>query len=59
MTVHTVSAPYEGTVGRIVRMLRSNSGTEASDPSKVAQGVLQVADLPEPPVKQLLGIEAV
>jgi len=60
MTVHPVSAPYEPSVGTVVRMLRSSLVTNAAgDPAKVADVVLTVADLDEPPVRLLLGSDAV
>jgi len=59
MTIPPISAPYEQTVGRIVTMLRSSLVTEAAgDPAKVADVVLTVAGLDEPPVRLLLGSDA-
>ena len=59
MRIPPISAPYEQTVGRMVAMLRSSVVTEAvGDPAKVADAVLTVADLDEPPVRLLLGSDA-
>jgi NAD(P)-dependent dehydrogenase (short-subunit alcohol dehydrogenase family) len=55
MAVPPVSAPYEPTVGAIARLLKGGAGTAASDPAKVAQVVLTVAGLDEPPLRLLLG----
>jgi NAD(P)-dependent dehydrogenase (short-subunit alcohol dehydrogenase family) len=60
MTIHPVSPAYEPTVGAINTMLRSTLVTRAvGDPAKVADVVLTVADLEEPPVRLLLGSDAV
>jgi NAD(P)-dependent dehydrogenase (short-subunit alcohol dehydrogenase family) len=60
MTVHDVSPAYEPTVGAIVTMLRSTLVQQAAgDPAKVADVVLTVAGLEEPPVRLLLGSDAV
>lgn len=59
MKIPPISAPYEQTVGRMVAMLRSSVVTEAvGDPAKVADAVLTVAGLDEPPVRLLLGSDA-
>ncbi|GLW07450.1 short-chain dehydrogenase/reductase [Microtetraspora sp. NBRC 13810] len=58
MTIPPVGEPYEGTVGAIARLLRSGTGNAAGDPAKVAQVVLTVAGLAEPPVRLLLGTDA-
>ncbi|MEV4754995.1 oxidoreductase [Micromonospora sp. NPDC049559] len=58
MTIHPVGDAYDSTVGPIARMLGHGQGTATSDPAKVAQVVLTVADLDEPPVRLLLGSDA-
>jgi NAD(P)-dependent dehydrogenase (short-subunit alcohol dehydrogenase family) len=58
MKVPPISAPYEQTVGRIVAMRGDFSTRAAGDPAKVADVVLTVADLDEPPVRLLLGSDA-
>ena len=59
MRIPPISAPYEQTVGRVVTMLRGGVVTQAvGDPAKVADVVLTVADLDEPPVRLLLGSDA-
>ncbi len=59
MTVHPVSAPYEPTVGYINSMRERLMGTAAGDIAKVADVVLKVVELDEPPVRLLLGSDAV
>jgi len=59
MRVPPVSAPYQATVG-VVAGLHSGLGSSQSlgDPAKVAQVVLQVAGMAEPPLRLILGSEA-
>jgi NAD(P)-dependent dehydrogenase (short-subunit alcohol dehydrogenase family) len=57
MTVAPVSPPYEATVGAMARVHDGNS-TALGDPAKVAQVVLQIADMEDPPLRLILGSEA-
>lgn len=59
MAVPPISAAYQPTVGALAAMFGSTDLRPAGDPAKVAQVVLQVAELPEPPVRLLLGSDAV
>jgi NAD(P)-dependent dehydrogenase (short-subunit alcohol dehydrogenase family) len=59
MTVHPISPAYEQTVGAIVAMRADFENRAAGDPAKVADVVLTVAGLDEPPVRLLLGSDAV
>lgn len=59
MTVHPVSPAYEPTVGAVNALRTTLMERAASDPAKVADVVLRVADLDEPPVRLLLGSDAV
>ena len=59
MAVPPISPPYQHTVGALVAMFGSADLQPAGDPAKVAQVVLRVADLSEPPVRLLLGSDAV
>jgi len=54
----SISAPYEQTVCRIVRLHSDMPDRSAGDPAKVAELVLSVADLEEPPVRLLVGSDA-
>jgi NAD(P)-dependent dehydrogenase (short-subunit alcohol dehydrogenase family) len=57
MSVPPISEPYAPTVGRAAAM--HNADTLAlGDPAKVAQVVLQVAAMDEPPLRLILGSEA-
>jgi NAD(P)-dependent dehydrogenase (short-subunit alcohol dehydrogenase family) len=57
MTVPEISEPYRPTVGAAAAM-HDSSWRPLGDPAKVAQVVLQVADMDDPPVRLLLGSEA-
>jgi NAD(P)-dependent dehydrogenase (short-subunit alcohol dehydrogenase family) len=59
MTVPPVSAPYEKTVGAFAKLLRDSSGSEPTDPKKVAQVMLKLANEADVPVRLLLGTDAV
>jgi NAD(P)-dependent dehydrogenase (short-subunit alcohol dehydrogenase family) len=57
MTVPPISEPYQSTVGAMAAM--HNAETLAlGDPAKVAQVVLEVAAMDEPPLRLILGSEA-
>jgi NAD(P)-dependent dehydrogenase (short-subunit alcohol dehydrogenase family) len=57
MEVPPISAPYESTVGAMAAI--HNAETIAlGDPAKVAQVVLEVAAMDEPPLRLILGSEA-
>jgi NAD(P)-dependent dehydrogenase (short-subunit alcohol dehydrogenase family) len=59
MRVPPVSEPYQQTVGAMARMHQDHISTRAlGDPAKVAQVVLTVAAMDEPPLRLILGSEA-
>lgn len=59
MQVPTVSEPYQATVGAFAESLRKSSGSEVSIPSKIANIVLKVLGEKEPPLRLLVGPDAV
>jgi NAD(P)-dependent dehydrogenase (short-subunit alcohol dehydrogenase family) len=59
MTVPPISQPYQQTVGALATMLGSVNVVPVGDPAKVARAVLTVAEMDEPPVRLLLGSDAV
>ncbi|OZM81331.1 SDR family NAD(P)-dependent oxidoreductase [Pseudonocardia sp. MH-G8] len=59
MTTPPISAPYAATVGGRARMVAAGARGRASDPAKVAQVVLAVAAMDDPPLRLLLGSDAV
>lgn len=49
---------YDATVGACRRILSEHAGHEPGDTDKAAEAILQVADMPEPPLRLLLGADA-
>jgi NAD(P)-dependent dehydrogenase (short-subunit alcohol dehydrogenase family) len=59
MQVPPISEPYQPTVGAMARMHHELGSTDAlGDPAKVAQVILTVAGMAEPPLRLILGSEA-
>ncbi|WP_035126004.1 SDR family NAD(P)-dependent oxidoreductase [Conexibacter woesei] len=58
MAIPPVSEAYKNTVGAVAERMAGFAEASASDPDKVAQVVLQVADLDAPPVRLLIGSDA-
>ncbi|MEU8223584.1 oxidoreductase [Kribbella sp. NPDC048915] len=58
MQMHDVHPDYEATVGAMHRRRRETDGNEPGDPVKAAQAVLQVVALDTPPLRLLLGSDA-
>ncbi len=58
MHIPVVSDPYRNTVGAAVETMAEFAQKANSDPAKVAQAVLTVAGLDEPPLRLLLGTDA-
>ncbi|SDP10312.1 SDR family NAD(P)-dependent oxidoreductase [Actinacidiphila guanduensis] len=50
---------YEGTVGAFVRSYRDNPDVMRGDPSRMAEVILRITSEPAPPVRLLLGSDAV
>jgi NAD(P)-dependent dehydrogenase (short-subunit alcohol dehydrogenase family) len=59
MRVEKIREEYQPTVGVLADRVRENSGQQAGDPSKAAKAILHIAELPEPPLRLLLGSGAV
>ena len=57
MAVPEISEPYQQTVGAAAAM-HNSSWRPLGDPAKVAQVILQIAAMDQPPVRLLLGSEA-
>jgi NAD(P)-dependent dehydrogenase (short-subunit alcohol dehydrogenase family) len=58
----TISAgrpEYDSTVGRMARFQRDFNGTQPGDPVKAAAVIIHIASLDEPPLRLLLGSDAV
>jgi NAD(P)-dependent dehydrogenase (short-subunit alcohol dehydrogenase family) len=59
-TIQTHIRPeYDSTVGAAARFQNEYSGKQPGDPRKAAEIVLKVADMDEPPLRLLLGSDAV
>jgi NAD(P)-dependent dehydrogenase (short-subunit alcohol dehydrogenase family) len=52
-------ADYEQTVGRFARAYDRNTDVQRGDPARIARAVLRITELPEPPVRLLLGSDAI
>ncbi|KAE8356374.1 hypothetical protein BDV28DRAFT_145250 [Aspergillus coremiiformis] len=59
MQIPPVSKPYESTVGPMADMRRKNLGSEPSIPSKVADIIVKLSNEKEPPLRFLIGPDAV
>lgn len=58
MTVPTPSAPYKNTIGLLAGLFANGSRDALGDPRKVAQIVTRLAGMDDPPVRLLLGSDA-
>jgi NAD(P)-dependent dehydrogenase (short-subunit alcohol dehydrogenase family) len=59
MKVGNIESDYQQTVGMLANMRGQNPDHMRSDPVKVAQAILQIAAEKEPPVRLLVGSDAV
>lgn len=59
MTIPPISKPYEQTVGKFAEFLRGFTGKEPSDPRKIAGLILRLAGHEDPPLRLLIGPDAV
>jgi NAD(P)-dependent dehydrogenase (short-subunit alcohol dehydrogenase family) len=58
MRIDEPSEPYKAIIGAIAGHARQQ-GTQRGDPAKAAQAILRIASVPEPPLRLLLGTDAV
>ncbi|PLB52022.1 NAD(P)-binding protein [Aspergillus steynii IBT 23096] len=59
MAIPPVSEPYQSTVGAFAEFLRKSPGIELSLPGRVAAIILKIVELEEPPLRLLIGPDAV
>ncbi|WP_164018485.1 oxidoreductase [Pyxidicoccus trucidator] len=59
MRVDTVSDAYKPTVGAFMENVRKHADAIRGDPAKAARAILQLASEPQPPLRLLLGSDAV
>jgi NAD(P)-dependent dehydrogenase (short-subunit alcohol dehydrogenase family) len=58
MTIPPISEPYQPTVGAFAQMVREISGHEENVPERVAQVVVDLAGRDDPPLRLVLGAQA-
>ncbi|WP_328320886.1 oxidoreductase [Kribbella sp. NBC_00382] len=58
MTLHPVGEDYESTVGQINRYRAETDGTQPGDPAKAARAIVGIVAANEPPLRLLLGKDA-
>jgi NAD(P)-dependent dehydrogenase (short-subunit alcohol dehydrogenase family) len=58
-TIRNGRAEYDSTVGAVARFQRDYNGTQPGDPVKAAAVIIHLASLDEPPLRLLLGSDAV
>ncbi|MEK3685466.1 oxidoreductase [Paenibacillus sp. FSL R10-2736] len=51
--------PYKDTVGQLLKHVRSRTGQEPGDPARAAQAMLAIVEEAHPPLRLLLGSDAV
>ena len=59
MTMRSWRPEYDATVGAVARFQRDYNGTQPGDPARAASVILHVAGLDSPPLRLLLGSDAV
>jgi NAD(P)-dependent dehydrogenase (short-subunit alcohol dehydrogenase family) len=59
MDIPQISAPYRQTVGAFAEMLRGLSGNESSDPARIAEAMVKLANMDNAPTELLMGADAV
>ncbi|CAI0991191.1 3-oxoacyl-[acyl-carrier-protein] reductase FabG [Serratia entomophila] len=59
MTIAPIGAAYQPTLGPMLDYLQQHNGHQPGDPVKAAQAILQLAALEKPPLRLLLGSDAV
>lgn len=59
MTIRPGRSDYDATVGAVARFQREYNGTQPGDPVKAASVIRYIAGLKEPPLRLLLGSDAV
>lgn len=59
MRIDTISEPYRATVGVLAEHRKQGSGAQRGDPARGAQAILTLATAADPPLRLLLGTDAV
>lgn len=58
-TILKIRPEYEATVGQAARFQRDYNGKQPGDPAKAAQVIIKVVGMDDPPLRLLLGSDAV
>ncbi|HEX4735925.1 MAG TPA: short-chain dehydrogenase/reductase, partial [Allosphingosinicella sp.] len=56
--IHQIRPEYDSTVGQAARFQRDYDGKQPGDPAKAAQVILEVVNMDDPPIRLLLGSDA-
>ncbi len=59
MTIPAISDDYKSVIQPVVERLRSADGNQPGDPARIAQVLMDIVELDEPPLRLLLGRDAV
>ncbi|WP_027209633.1 oxidoreductase [Burkholderia sp. WSM2232] len=59
MTIPEISEAYKAVIGPVAERLRRSDGNQPGDPARVAQVILDIAEVPAPPLRLLVGSDAV
>jgi NAD(P)-dependent dehydrogenase (short-subunit alcohol dehydrogenase family) len=59
MTIPPISEPYQPTVGTLLDRFADLAGIPAAEPAAAARAIVEVSELDDPPVRLLLGKDAV
>src|SRR6185312_6856025 len=59
MRVDDLSADYRETIGSYAKNIRGNADVMRGDPQKIARAVVRIANEKDPPLKLLIGTDAV
>ncbi|MGV9214207.1 oxidoreductase [Micromonospora sp. RB23] len=59
MTTLPISDPYKPVIEPVVARLRAADGNQSGDPARISQVILDLTEVPDPPVHLLLGADAV
>ena len=57
-TIHKIRPEYDATVGQAARFQLDYNGKQPGDPAKAAQVILEVVRMDDPPIRLLLGSDA-
>ena len=59
MTIPQISEAYKAVIGPVAERLRRSDGNQPGDPARVAQVIVDIAEVPAPPLRLLVGSDAV